>query len=396
MAPLFDPDRHERVEPSGWRPARVRDAIAAICADAEAAFDAERLWPLHPGDKGPDTSPGVVDPAVYYGASGMLHGIGRIAAAGLYASALDAAGIAEGLLEVPDAMPVEEEERAALFWGTTGILLVQHRLSPSSATVDAVAAAIASNAAHPSNELLVGAPGTMLAARAMHERTGEERFAGLWRESARELLARREEHGRWTQDLYGRRRRLIGAAHGYAGAVGVLLSAREWLDDPDEIERQALASLRELAILDGGMANWPPDEDSPAGSPPRTQWCHGSPGIITSLAALAPGDDGYTDLLVAGGELTWRAGPLSSNAGLCHGTAGNGFAFLALLHRTGDERWLRRARAFAMHALGQVSRLRAETGAGRYSLFTGDIGAALLAAACLDGTDRRFPGVDDW
>jgi len=40
--------------------------------------------------------------------------------------------------------------------------------------------------------------------------------------------------------------------------------------------------------------------------------------------------------------------------------------------------------------------LRAETGAGRYSLFTGDIGAALLAAACLDGADARFPGVDDW
>ena len=53
-----------------------------------------------------------------------------------------------------------------------------------------------------------------------------------------------------------------------------------------------------------------------------------------------------------------------------------------------------RARAFAMHALGQVERFRAADGRGRYTLFTGDLGAALLAEACLTG-DRRFPGIDD-
>ena len=35
-----------------------------------------------------------------------------------------------------------------------------------------------------------------------------------------------------------------------------------------------------------------------------------------------------------------EAGPLRKGAGLCHGTAGNGCAFLALHARTGDERWL--------------------------------------------------------
>jgi hypothetical protein len=38
------------------------------------------------------------------------------------------------------------------------------------------------------------------------------------------------------------------------------------------------------------------------------------------------------ELALGGGELTWRAGPLRKGAGLCHGTAGNGFAFLRL-HR---------------------------------------------------------------
>ncbi|HET7045946.1 MAG TPA: lanthionine synthetase LanC family protein [Gaiellaceae bacterium] len=75
-------------------------------------------------------------------------------------------------------------------------------------------------------------------------------------------------------------------------------------------------------------------------------------------------------------------------AGLCHGTAGNGCAFLALHARTGDDLWLERARAFAMHALGQVE--RAEP---RYSLWTGDVGVALYLRACLEGW-QGMPIVD--
>ena len=68
-------------------------------------------------------------------------------------------------------------------------------------------------------------------------------------------------------------------------------------------------------------------------------------------------------------------------------------ALLKTFARTGDERWLERARRFAVHALLQAERRRAELGAGRYSLFTGDVGVALFAAACLEA-DARFPIVD--
>ena len=77
-----------------------------------------------------------------------------------------------------------------------------------------------------------------------------------------------------------------------------------------------------------------------------------------------------------GGELTWRAGPLVKGAGLCHGTAGNGLAFLALFARTGDEIWLARARAFAMHALAQMDRRRKEHDLPWFGLWTGDLGTA--------------------
>ena len=49
------------------------------------------------------------------------------------------------------------------------------------------------------------------------------------------------------------------------------------------------------------------------------------------------------------------------------------------------EQWLERARRFAVHALGQVER-----GDGRYSLWTGDIGAAVFAADCLEA-NTRYP-----
>ena len=147
--------------------------------------------------------------------------------------------------------------------------------------------------------------------------------------------------------------------------------------------------LARTAIREGGLANWPP-RDGSRDDEIRVQWCHGAPGIIVSAA-----DSLDEELLLAGAELTWHAGPFGpeKGAGLCHGTAGNGYAFLKTFARTGDELWLDRARRFAVHALGQVK----QRGRGRYSLFTGDVGVALFAADCLDGRDG-YPVVDsfDW
>jgi hypothetical protein len=397
MQELYDPARHETLGDVDWKSSRARDGIAAICRDAEAAFDPVRLWPMHPGDEDPGAPPDGIMRGIYVGAAGMLHAFDRLARAGLHAPAIDAATVADGLHEGALASPDEEGAGSSLLVGSSGILVVAHRLAPSPETADALADAIAANVAHPSNEVLVGAPGTMLVARAMHARTGEERFAELWRASARTLLARQEADGLWTQDLYGSVTRYVGAGHGFAGAVLALRGALEWLDDPAALVARAVSSTRELALVDGDRANWPILATGPIpGTPPRVQWCHGAPGIITSLAALAPDDDEHGALLEAGGEFVWQVGPIAQSAGLCHGTAGNGFAFLALFERTGDERWLGRARAFAMHALEQVAKLRAADGRGRYTLYTGDMGAALLAAACLQGDGSTFPGLDDW
>ena len=98
-------------------------------------------------------------------------------------------------------------------------------------------------------------------------------------------------------------------------------------------------------------------------------------------------------LLLKGGEFVWAAGPLVKGSNLCHGTAGNGYAFLKLHRRTRDARWLDRARAFAMTAIAQFQQARDAFGQGRYALWTGDMGLAIYLWDCLTA-EPQFPTID--
>ena len=102
--------------------------------------------------------------------------------------------------------------------------------------------------------------------------------------------------------------------------------------------------------------------------------------MIASLSRL-PREPELDALFLGGAELTWRAGPLAKGPGLCHGTAGNGYALLAMAERTGDPLWLDRARRFAIHALGQVRAARSEYGIGRLSVTSPTIGCSSEAVS---------------
>jgi hypothetical protein len=276
----------------------------------------------------------------------------------------DYAPYLEALLDAPGDFP-EHEPRRSLWMGQTGIRLVLQRLAPSAENLAQLATLISENARDERQEIMWGSPGTMLVAR-------ELGLDDLWAESADWLRRQRDADGVWEQHLYGNRRRFLGPAHGFAGCVLALG------DDP-----LAAEVARRYAIERDGLANWPAlagDGLAAGDGAIRTQWCHGAPGIVASLAGLLD-----EDLALAGGELVWQAGPLIKGANLCHGTAGNGYAFLALFARTQDERWLARARAFAMHALEQVEIARSTFGRGRHTLWTGDPGTAVYLADCLEG-----------
>ena len=300
-----------------------------------------------------------------------------------------AAALPERYLATPDFPENTGGEPVPSLWmGETGILLVAHRLAPDRTLEERLLDCVRANTDNPTRELMWGSPGTMLAAHALHERTGDAAWLQAWQASADRLWDAWTESV-WEQDLYGRAVHYLGPAHGFAGIVHAL-SHGSHLDAARRatLDRRVATVAAELAEREGDLAQWAPTLEPPsdARAGRRTQWCHGAPGMVASLAAIAPGDDALTELLVAGGELTWTAGPLAKGPGLCHGTAGNGYALLKLFERTQDERWLDQARAFAMHAQAQVERERRHHGQGRHTLWTGDPGTAIFLADCLDAT----------
>ncbi len=335
---------------------------------------------------------------IYDGAAGVIWALDELARKGAAERSIDFVPLfdelaARNLAQVePKGHGVE-----SLLMGRSGILLLRYRLAPDLETSDAIAASVAANAGHPSLEMLWGSPGTMHAALTMHEWTGEERWAELFRADADALLRAYLPAGDapcriWTQDLWGRKLKHTGAGHGFAGNASALIRGREllspqtWAKRADDIVETTCAT----ALCEGALANWPPLLE-PTPHKLLLQWCHGAPGIVTSLASLP--DPRLDDLLVAAGELTWSAGPLTKGAGLCHGTAGNGYTFLKLFKRTNDQRWLDRARAFAMHAIAQSDRMATEYKQRRYSLWTGDAGVACYLASCITGDDA-LPNLD--
>jgi hypothetical protein len=386
---LYERTEFESLVDEPWASARVEDAIASIVSDADAAYDADELWPADEWDGRDEPLP---LKSLYAGAAGVIWALDELRLRGRAETSVDLAAAARRTLELkraaPDFAADEHYHPASLLSGETGPLLVAFRLTSAPELADELHRLVRENVANPTDDISWGAPGTLLAALALGERTGEERWREAAGESAAALRGRRGDDGLWRQDDDYRG---LGTLHGAAGNTLVL---RRFEPD-DALAAETAAVLEQHAFRDRhGFVNW-------AGSPrpqlvrPRDgriclQWCTGTPSVLA-------GAWDYLDeeLVLGGARLVWRAGAHRDEKGhgLCHGTSGNGFALLKAFARTGDERWLERARRFAVHALAQAERIAAASGRRRYSLFTGDVGTALFAAACLDA-DTRLPIVD--
>lgn len=181
-----------------------------------------------------------------------------------------------------------------------------------------------------------------------------------------------------------------GAAHGTAGICHALLLVERRL--PPDAARLAdvSGSLRYLLGTRFRSGNFPARTHPPpraasasasaAAAPPlaageeepgdeKVHWCHGAPGAALALAGAweATHDPAFAAGALAAADVVWQRG-LLRRASLCHGVAGNLFAFLAAARvarglaeeaqagRLSDQasRWLaaaaqqeRRARCFA-------------------------------------------------
>jgi hypothetical protein len=396
LTELYKPEAFEPLTDTPWNAARVDDGIQAIVDAAESAFDEQQLWPAGEWERWQTPLP---LKSLYVGAAGVVWALHALRNRGRADGRLDLANaiarVHEAWTSEPDLMRDTElpsTAEAALLIGETGILMTAWLIDPTPDLADRLHDRIRENASNEAIEVMWGAPGTMLAAAELHRRTGEQRWADAWRESADNLLESREADALWTNKLYGELRRSLTPPHGVVGNVHALLDGGELLDagQGQTLQTETSDLLRRNAVVANGLATWPSQADGSLIGPDgeiRLQWCGGAPGIV-----IAAGSYLDEDLLLAGAELVWQAGAHGDEKGpsICHGTAGNGYALLRTFERTGDEQWLERARRFAMHALEQVERRE-----NRYSLWTGDVGAALFASDCLDAL-ARYPILETW
>ena len=250
----------------------------------------------------------------------------------------------------------------------------------------------------PIRELMWGMPGSMLAAIHMAEMTAENpdgaacskrRRPGCWPT----WRTRRKVH-------FGHRifmvtnDRWLGPVHGFAGNVIPLLRGWDWLTPTQQAQVAEFVpkTLAANAWRSEVGANW--GARSKREKPPTLcQHCHGAPGMVTTFADAPFATPEFDALLLDAGRFSWAAGPLTKGSNLCHGTGGNGYAFLKLYRRTNDPVWLDRARQFAMTAIVQYRGSQMAVGRGRYSLWTGDVGLAIYLWDCITG-EPRFPTID--
>jgi len=392
---MIDKSRHVPLRPMAWNAADAASAIEEIAADAIARFDPERFWPAHPQDD--NLADG--NTSLYIGAAGVVWALHYLAGVGASRTRHDFRPILPHLLAAlrEEFANLNYGSHGSLHFGDMGAALVAMRLDPAPAHADLVYLRAEANAAEPIRELMWGLPGSMLACVAMAEMTGEARWQSLYATQAARLLddlAETPKGPLWTQDLYGLREQWLGPVHGYAGNMIPVFRDWRWLTQAQQarIADFVPRTLEGTAWRSEAGATW--QSRASIDRPPHLcQHCHGAPGMVTTFADAPFASPELETLLIEGGKFTWTAGPLAKGSNLCHGTGGNGYAFLKLFRRTKDAVWLDRARTFAMTAIAQCREARQQLGRGRYSLWTGDVGLACYLWDCLEG-EPRFPTID--
>jgi len=405
MTVLFGPERHEPLAGDAWSEAAARAAIEQWAAAANRAFDPDTGWPPHPRD---DADP-PDDPMhfLYCGSGGAIWALEHLAELGAVDRLHDFRPFVAGIVQrnrVNTGQPQHGTQSFLL--GDSGLLLLQWKMDRSEATAQQLFDTVQSNLHNPAREALWGSPGSVLAAIAMAEHTGAPHWAALVRRAVQTIWEEMEPIADaggtwgWVQNLYGRVETLIGAGHGFIGNVFPALRGAAFIEPAvlDACAERALAFLQATAIRDGDFVNWWPSVPRHTSNhkPPFLQDCHGAPGLLSRLAAWprsVPHTEVWDELLHQAGELSWHAGPINKGVAFCHGSAGSAHAFLKLFERTGDQRWLDRARAFAMHGIQQAKRDRALHGHGRHTLWSGDLGMACVMWDCITGRPG-FPTLD--
>jgi hypothetical protein len=408
--PLYEAERHERLIGAEWNEDRARDAIDRIVTDTHRSFDPDALWPIHPFDRSPERPRDSIK-YLYHGAAGVIWALNYLNETEAAAFKRDYLPTVRQLIprirddmgKYPELRKYMGAEVSSYLLGEAGILLLQFKLAPSEDVALQLYGHLETRIGDPRG-IAWGGSGAMLAALFTYELTDDARWKDLFLRGFASLYDRwnYDDEARchlWTSSLYGVTEMRLGGIHGFAANAFVMIRGRHLLepDRADEMLRRIYETVHATALVEGPRANWPNNVGPTTRSAPLplvVQHCNGAAGIINSLAEF-PSDARWPidALLKQAGKLVWDSGPPIKMPSLCHGAAGSGYAFLKLYARTGDDRWLHRARRFAMHAIDQCDRALAKYGQRKFSLWTGDLGLAIYLWDCIRAT-AKFPTLD--
>jgi len=379
----------------------VQAEISSIIDDIQRSLLPDACWPTHPLDA--ESYPRVGPKwSAYAGAVGTIHALQILSEYGYKVN--DLSGLIEGVyqsfLKTPD-VSVEP----GLQIGELGILMPAILVQPDNEKLSRlVMRCMEDTIEHPLYEITSGQSGMMHAALALYRKSGKSHWKDLFAKGAKSLM------DNWTQDtetrewlwqsqVFGPKRHYYGACHGVTGNANILLQGADLLPDgyTEMIIKRTVTTLNISVKKKDNLANWKlctkPDIDKLL-----VQWCHGAAGVVTAMSRTPVIDSAESklldDLLDETGELVWKAGALLKGSNICHGTSGNGYAFLYLYQKTGKSIWLERARKFAMHSIDQCQKARLHYGQGRYTLWTGDAGLAIYLYHCMYPEKAAIPGLD--
>ncbi|XP_040209102.1 lanC-like protein 2 [Rana temporaria] len=188
------------------------------------------------------------------------------------------------------------------------------------------------------------------------------------------------------------KKQYVGAAHGLAGIYYMLMQplAKVEQDTLTELVKPCIDYVRHKKFRSG---NYPSSLSNETDR--LVHWCHGAPGVIHMLiqAHKLFKDEKYLKDAMECSDVIWQRGLLRKGYGICHGTSGNGYAFLSLYHHTQDRKYLYRACKFAEWCL-DYGKHGCRIPDRPYSLFEGMAGAIHFLSDVLTPETSRFPAFE--
>ncbi|KAM7301134.1 lanC-like protein 2 isoform X2 [Ixodes scapularis] len=187
----------------------------------------------------------------------------------------------------------------------------------------------------------------------------------------------------WHESYY------LGAAHGLSGILYMLLQVRAQLSEA-ELKDLVRPSVDAFVSLQYPSGNFPSSLGSETDK--LVHWCHGAPGAahLLALARTVFDDARYLEPLRKSVDVIWRRGLLKKGYGICHGVAGNAYAFLRMYQLTRELKYLHRAAKFAEWCF-DYGHHNCRIADRPFSLFEGMAGTIYYMADLLEPGKAAFP-----